>query len=82
MTGLPSLRDIAIRDARTTIKQIYGVKKEYFNTSSTRTSKLDKNELPEKVNCNFTNTILHEMLTLAKQKRTCEIQKPKSKPLY
>ena len=82
MTGLPSLRDIAIRDARTTIKQIYGVKQEYLNTSSTRKSKLDKNELPEKVNTNFTNTLLHEMLILAKQKRTCEIEKPKSKPLY
>ena len=72
---MPSLRDIAIEDARVQLKQVFGVDYKFFIISSKRCNKeslVDKNGLPLKVSHNFNNTLLSELLDLAKQKTRSE----------
>ena len=69
---MPSLRDIAIVDARSVIRQVYGVKSSYFQMSSTRSQKVDKNSLPKTASADFKSTILEELLILANEKTRLE----------
>ena len=86
ITGMPSLKDMAIDSARTIIDQTFHLKHEYFAISSYRCEKhslLDSNGYPKTIAPSMKNTILDHILQLAKTKTYRETEKKwKSKAIY